>query len=75
MAVKSKSSVPLIGAAVGGSVLSSGAGMGAIGCKPDDTSFYCTSSRLVMNLKNILFIMMCIALVFYVIKNRKQFMG
>jgi hypothetical protein len=68
------SAAPVLGAAAGG-VLSSGAGLGAVGCKPDDTSFYCRSSRLVMNLKNILFILLCIALVFYLFKNRKQFMG
>ena len=63
------------GGAVAGGVLSQGAGIGAIGCKPDDTSFYCRSSRFVMNLKNILFIVLLLVLVFYLFKNRKQFLG
>ena len=71
---KSSSNAPLFGAAAGG-VLSSGAGLGAIGCKPEDTSFYCKSSRFVMVLKNILFVALCLALVFYLFKNRKNLMG
>ena len=70
----SSSNVPLVGSLAGG-FLSQGAGLGAIGCKPEDKSFYCQSSRFVMNLKNILFLIMCLALVYYLFKNRKQFMG
>jgi hypothetical protein len=61
--------------ALGGGFLAQGAGIGAIGCKPEDQSFYCRSSRFVMNVKNILFIVMILALIYYLFKNRKQFMG
>ena len=61
--------------AVGGGVLAQGAGIGAIGCKPEDKSFYCQSSRFVMSLKNILFLVMLVVLAYYLFKNRKQFMG
>jgi hypothetical protein len=61
--------------AIAGGVLSQGAGIGALGCKPDDTSFYCQSSRFVMVLKNILFIVLLLALVYYLFVNRKQFLG
>jgi len=63
------------GGAIAGGVLSQGAGIGAIGCKPDDNSFYCRSSRFVMVAKNILFIVLLFALVLYLFKNRKQFLG
>ena len=71
---KTSSTGPLLGSLAGG-FLSQGAGLGAIGCKPEDTSFYCQSSRFVMNIKNVLFIIMCLALMYYLFKNRKQFMG
>lgn len=74
MSKKSSGSAPVLGSIAGG-FLSQGAGIGAIGCKPEDTSFYCQSSRFVMSLKNILFILLCLALVYYLVKNRKQFMG
>jgi hypothetical protein len=70
----SNSNAPLFGSIAGG-VLSQGAGIGAIGCKPEDNSFYCKSSRFVMILKNFLFIFLCLALVVYLFTNRKQFMG
>jgi len=72
--MQTQSSAPLLAGAAGG-VLSQGAGLGAIGCKPEDNSFYCKSSRFVMNVKNILFIIMILALGFFLFKNRKQFMG
>ena len=60
---------------VGGGILSGGAGIGAIGCKPEDNSFYCKSSRFVMILKNILFFVLLLAFIYYVFKNRSSFMG
>ena len=72
--MKKASNGLLIGSVAGG-FLSQGAGTGALGCSQEDNSFYCKSSRLVMNIKNILFIIMCIALIYYLFKNRKQFMG
>lgn len=69
-----RNGAPLFGSLAGG-FLAQGAGIGAIGCKPEDTSFYCRSSRFVMNLKNVLFVLMCLVLVWYLFKNRKQFMG
>ena len=57
--------------ALAGGVLSQGAGIGALGCKPEDKSFYCTLNRWVMNLKNILFIVLLLALVYYLFRNRK----
>jgi hypothetical protein len=69
---KKSSNVPLVAGAAGG-VLSQGAGLGAIGCKPEDTSFYCQSSRFVMNVKNVLFIVLLLALGYYLFKNRKKF--
>jgi hypothetical protein len=68
---KKSSNVPLVAGAVGGGFLSQGAGLGAIGCKPEDTSFYCQSSRFVMNVKNVLFIVLLLALGYYLFKNRK----
>jgi hypothetical protein len=70
----SGSSAPLVGSLAGG-FLSQGAGIGAIGCKPEDTSFYCTSSRFVGSLKNVLFLVMILVLVYYLFRNRKQFLG
>jgi hypothetical protein len=70
----SGSSAPLIGSLAGG-FLSQGAGIGAIGCKPEDTSFYCTSSRFVGSLKNVLFLVMILVLAVYLFRNRKQFLG
>jgi hypothetical protein len=75
MAKKSSGSGAGFVGALGGGLLSQGAGIGAIGCKPEDTSFYCQSSRFVMNVKNVLFIVMILALIYYLFKNRKQFMG
>ena len=69
---KSSGNAPLIGSLAGG-FLSQGAGIGAVGCKPEDKSFYCTSSRFVMSLKNILFIVLLMVLAFYLFKNRNQF--
>ena len=66
------SGAPILGSLAGG-FLSQGAGIGAIGCKPEDNSFYCRFSRFVMNIKGALFIVMILALVFYLFKNRKQF--
>ena len=71
---KSSSNAPLFGSIAGG-VLSQGAGIGAIGCKPEDNSFYCKSNRFVMILKNFLFMLLCFALLVYLFMNRKQFMG
>jgi hypothetical protein len=71
---KSSSNAPLIGAAAGG-VLAQGAGIGAIGCSPEDKSFYCQSSRFVMIAKNILFMVLLAVLAYYLFKNRKKFMG
>jgi len=71
---KGSGNAPLIGSLAGGA-LSGGAGIGAIGCKPEDNSFYCRSSRFVMVIKNLLFLILLLALVFYLFKNRKQFMG
>ena len=68
MAIKNSGST--YGAAAGLGILSSGAGIGAIGCKPDDTSFYCRSSRFVMNVKNVMFIVSCLAFIYFVIANR-----
>ena len=70
-----KGSMAPVVASVGGGVLSQGAGIGALGCKPEDTSFYCQSSRFVMVLKNLLFIIMLLVLVYYVAKNRKKLFG
>ena len=67
-------SAPLIGSLAGG-FFAQGAGIGAIGCKPEDKSFYCQSSRFIMILKNILFVVMLLVLAYYLFKNRKQFMG
>ena len=64
-------SAGLVGS-IGGGILSGGAGVGAIGCKPEDNSFYCKSSRFVMNVKNILFIVMILVLMYYVFKNRSS---
>ena len=64
-------SAGLIGS-IGGGILSGGAGVGAIGCKPEDNSFYCKSSRFVMILKNILFFVMLLVLLYYVFKNRSS---
>jgi len=61
--------------ALGGGFLAQGAGIGAIGCNSEDKSFYCQSSRFVMSLKNILFLIMCLVFIYYLVKNRKQFMG
>jgi hypothetical protein len=61
--------------AVGGSVLAQGAGIGAIGCKPEDKSFYCRSSRFVMVIKNLIFLALLLALVIYLFNHRKDFMG
>ena len=72
MAVKVKNSGSSYGAAAGLGILSSGAGLGAVGCKPEDTSFYCTSSRFVMNVKNVFFVIACIALLYYVFSNRNK---
>ena len=71
----SKGSGAPVVASVAGGVLSQGAGIGALGCKPEDTSFYCQSSRFVMVLKNLLFIVMLLALVYYIAKNRKTLFG
>ena len=70
---KGSGSAPLMGSLAGG-FLAQGAGTGAIGCKPEDTSFYCRSSRFVMIIKNILFLVMILVLAYYLFKNRKQFM-
>jgi hypothetical protein len=70
----SGSSAPLIGSLAGG-FLSQGAGIGAVGCKPEDKSFYCQSSRFIMIIKNILFFVLLLALVYYLFVNRKQFFG
>lgn len=70
----SGSSAPLIGSLAGG-FLSQGAGIGAIGCKPEDKSFYCQSSRFVMVIKNLLFIVLLLVLVIYLFRNRKKFLG
>ncbi len=70
----SGSSAPLVGSLAGG-FLSQGAGIGAIGCKPEDTSFYCQSSRFVMVLKNLLFIVLLLVLAVYLFKNRKKILG
>jgi hypothetical protein len=70
----SGSSAPLVGSLAGG-FLSQGAGIGAIGCKPEDTSFYCQSSRFVMVLKNLLFIVLLLVLAVYLFKNRKKLLG
>jgi hypothetical protein len=61
--------------ALGGGFLSQGAGIGAIGCKQEDQSFYCRSSRFVMVIKNFLFLILLAVLAYYLFKNRKQFMG
>jgi hypothetical protein len=45
-----------------------GAGLGATNCRPDDTSFYCVSSRLVMDLKNIIFIFMVLVMTWALLK-------
>jgi hypothetical protein len=74
MAKSSSSSAPILGSIAGG-VLSQGAGIGALTCKPEDNSLYCQSSRFVMILKNFLFSILCLALVYYLFKNRKQFLG
>jgi hypothetical protein len=71
---KSSGNAPLVGSLAGG-FLSQGAGIGAVGCKPEDTSFYCTSSRFVGSLKNVLFLVMILVLVYYLFRNRKQFLG
>jgi hypothetical protein len=70
----SGSSAPLVGSLAGG-FLSQGAGIGAIGCKPEDTSFYCQSSRFVMVLKNLLFIVLLLVLAVYLFRNRKKILG
>jgi hypothetical protein len=70
----SGSSAPLVGSLAGG-FLSQGAGIGALGCKPEDTSFYCRSSRFVGSLKNVLFIVLLLVLAVYLFRNRKQFLG
>jgi hypothetical protein len=70
----SGSSAPLVGSLAGG-FLSQGAGFGAIGCKPEDTSFYCQSSRFVMVLKNLLFIVLLLVLAVYLFRNRKKILG
>jgi len=70
-----KSSNSLLVGSVAGGFLSQGAGLGAIGCAKEDNSFYCKSSRFIMNVKNILFIIMCIGLAYYLFKNRSQFIG
>jgi hypothetical protein len=76
MAKGSKSGSGSLGVgALAGGVLSQGAGIGALGCKPDDTSFYCSLNRWVINIKNILFIVLLLALVYYLFRNRKQFLG
>ncbi len=69
---KGSGSAPLMGA-LGGGFLAQGAGIGAIGCKPEDKSFYCQSSRFVMIIQNILFVIMILGLAYYLFKNRKQF--
>jgi hypothetical protein len=74
MAKSSGSNATIFGSIAGG-VLSQGAGIGAIGCKPEDNSFYCKSSRFVMIIKNLLFFILCLALLVYLFANRKQFMG
>ena len=66
-----KSNSLLVGSLAGG-FLSQGAGIGAVGCKPEDDSFYCKSSRFVMVIKNILFIVLCVFLLYYLFKNRKK---
>ena len=71
----SKNNSAVLLGSVGGGFLSQGAGIGAIGCKPEDNSFYCKSSRFVMTVKNILFLIMLLALIYYVFKNRTSFMG
>jgi len=68
------SSAPLIGSLAGG-FLSQGAGIGAIGCKPEDKSFYCQSSRFVGSLKNVLFLVMILVLAVYLFRNRKKILG
>lgn len=66
-----KFNMPALGGLAAGGILSQGSGVGALGCKPEDNSFYCKSSRLVMNIKNIIFIILVLALIYYLFKNRK----
>ena len=63
-----------VGALAGGA-LSQGAGIGAIGCSPEDKSFYCQSSRFVMIIKNVLFMILLLALVYYLFRNRTKIFG
>ena len=53
--------------------LSQGAGLGAIGCAPDDDSFYCKSSRIVMIIKNILFFALLAFVAYFLFKGKSPF--
>ena len=68
----SGSSAPLIGSSLAGGFLSQGAGIGAIGCKPEDNSFYCRFSRFVMILKNALFVALILVFLVFLFRNRKK---
>ena len=56
--------------ALGGSVLSSGAGSAI--CDKDDNSFTCTLNRGVNNLQNIIFVFGAFYFAYYAYKNRKN---
>ena len=59
--------------ALGGSVLSSGAGSAP--CGPDDKSFTCSLNRTVQNLQNMVFVLGVAYFVYYGYKNRKSLLN
>ena len=58
-------------AGLAGGFLSSGAGMGVM-CPPGDTSFTCKLTRGVASIKNIIFIVLFLFLIYYMFRNRKS---
>ena len=57
--------------AVGGAILSSGAGSAI--CDKDDNSFTCTLNRGVGNLQNLIFVFGAFYFAYYAVKNRKKY--
>jgi hypothetical protein len=67
---KSSSSNAGANLAIGGTVLSSGAGSAP--CSLDDTSFTCQLNKGVKNLQNLVFVFGVLYFAFYAFKHRKN---
>ncbi len=68
---RSRNSSKQTAALAGLGYLGSGAGEGVV-CLPDDNSFLCNLKRIVGTIQGITFLILCVFMIFWVFKNRKN---